>query len=383
MWLTLVRRALPTLEAALDYVAAHPRRDLLREPELVRAERVQRPDASLRQAVRQGRGAGPLHRLRSGLPVRARLTERRARVTLDTPEHRWLRARIAAARRTLAALHAAEAHRPRSARRARVLADLSDAEARLARLLRLAPLAAASPGPPPVPTPRLLTAPGYAEAHAACQSLTLGLRLADGPVPHATDDLWTLYEMWAYLTVVRAVARVLACPVSPHDFFRAEHRGIRFLLRRGRRHGVTFERDGQRVTVTYNPRFSARAGLLAQRPDVLLSVEEDRTVRRFVLDAKYRRDDSAGYVRRYGAPGPPESALGDLHRYRDAIVSATGERTVEQAIAVFPYREPEPGAFAASKLWTAVEAIGVGAVPLLPGATGYLDRWLRRVLRLA
>ncbi|MEP0547006.1 MAG: DUF2357 domain-containing protein [Rhodothermales bacterium] len=379
-WLTLVRRALPTLEAALDHIAAHPRRDLLREPTLVRAERVQRPDASLRAAVRQGRGAGPVQALRSGVPVRARLTERLARATLDTSEHRWLRARTAAARRTLAELHADESRGPASARRRRVLADLADTEARLARLLRLAPLAAASPGPPPAPTPRLLTAPGYAEAHAACQSLTLGLRLADGPVPHATNDLWALYEVWAYLTVVRAVARVLDRPISPHDFFRAEHRGIRFLLRRGRRHGVAFEADGRRVTVTYNPRFPARAGLLAQRPDVLLTIERDGTTRRFVLDAKYRRDDSTGYARRHGAPGPPEPALGDLHRYRDAIVSAAGERTVEQAVALFPYREPAPGAFAASKLWTAVEAVGVGAIPLLPGATAYLDRWLRLVL---
>ena len=380
-WLTLVRRALPTLDAALDHIAAHPRRDLLREPTLVRAERVQRPDAALRASVRQRRGAGPLQSLRSGVPVRARLVERRARVTLDTPEHRWLRARIEAARRTLAALHADEARRPRSARRARVLAEMADAEGRLARLLRLAPLAAASPGPPLAPTPRLLTAPGYAEAHVACQSLTLSLRLAAGPVPHATSDLWTLYEMWAYLTVVRAVARVLEQPIPAHAFFRAEHRGIRFLLRRGRRHGIAFERDGQRVTVTYNPRFPARAGLLAQRPDVLLTVERGDSTRRFVLDAKYRRDDSAGYARRHGAPGPPESALGDLHRYRDAIVTAAGERTVEQAVALFPYREPEPGVFAASKLWTAVAAVGVGALPLLPGETSYLERWLWRVLR--
>ncbi len=379
-WLTLVRRSLPALEAALDRVAAHPHRDLLREPVLVRAERVQRPDASLRQAVRQGSGAGPMQVLRSGVPVHARLSERRAHVTLDTAEHRWLRARLDAARRTLADLHASEAHRPRSARRRSLLADLADVESRLARLLRLAPLAAASPGPPPAPTPRLLAASGYAEAHAACQSLALGLRIAGGPVPHATKDLWVLYEMWAYLTLVCTVSRVLDRSVPAHAFFRAEHRGVRFLLRRGRRHGVAFERDGLRVTVVYNPRFSARTGLLAQRPDLLLTVRRGRTVRRFILDAKYRRDDSAGYLRRYGAPGPPEAALGDLHRYRDAIVGKAGERSVEQALALFPYREPEPGAFAASKLWTAVASIGVGAIPLLPGETDYLEHWLRRVL---
>ncbi len=380
-WLTLLRRALPGLEAALGQVAARPHRDLRREVSPVRAECVQRPDASVRRAVRQGRGGGGRHRLPTGLPVRAVLPARRAEVTLDTPEHRWLRARLAAARRTLAALHADEARRPRSARCRRVLAELDDTELRLGRLLRLAPLAAASPGPPPGPTPRLLTAPGYAEAHAACRVLDLSLALAAGPVPHATKDLHLLYELWAYLTLVCAVSEMLGQPVPASAFFRAEHQGVRFLLRRGRRHGVAFERDGRRVRLAYNPRFSARLGLLAQRPDVLLSIETGDRTSHFVLDAKYRRDDSPGYVRRFGAPGPPEDALGDLHRYRDAIIEAGGERAIAEAVALYPFRAGPD--FAGSRLWTATERIGVGAVPLVPGETSWLERWLRRVLGTA
>src|SRR5690606_6594604 len=125
--------------------------------------------------------------------------------------------------------------------------------------------------------------------------LTLGLDLAAGPVLHATKDLHLLYEIWAYLAVVESVARVLGRPVPAHDFFRAEHRGVRLLLRRGRRHGVAFESGGRRVEVAYNPRFPARAGLMAQRPDLLLTVTDNGSSRRFVLDAKYRRDDSAEY----------------------------------------------------------------------------------------
>ncbi len=377
-WLTLLRRTLPALEHALGQVAARPHRDLRREVRPVRTEQVARPDASVRRAVRRGQGMGAVQRLRSGLPVRSVLPSRRARVTLDTPEHRWLRARVTTAHRVLAALHADEAARPPSARRRRVLADLTDAEVRLARLLRLAPLAAASPGPPPAPTPRLLAAPGYADAHAACRMLDLGLALAAGPVPHATKDLPLLYELWAYLTLVRAVAGLLGQPVPPSAFFRAEHRGVRFLLRRGRRHGVAFELPGGRVTLAYNPRFSAAPGLMAQRPDFLMTVESEGQTRRFVLDAKYRRDESPGYLRRYGAPGPPEDALGDLHRYRDAIIEPGPRRTVEQAVALFPAGATD--AFARSRLWTAVERIGVGAIPLVPGETAWLERWLRRVL---
>ncbi len=380
-WLTLLRRTLPDLERALSQIAHRPHRDLHREAVPVRVEQVQRPDPSVRRAIRQGRGGGALHRLRTGVPVRSVVPTRCAHATLDTPEHRWLRARLASAHRALATLHADEVVRPRSARRRRVLDDLADADQRLARLLRLDPLAAASPGPPPAPTQRLLAAPGYAEAHAACRVLDLSLALAAGPVPHATKDLHLLYELWTYLTLARLVADALGQPVPPSAFFRAEHRGIRFLLRRGQQHGVTFEHDGRRVRLAYNPRFSGRAGLMAQRPDILMTVETPGRTRRFVLDAKYRRDERAGYVRRFGVPGPPEDALGDLHRYRDAIVetqAGRSERTIEEAVALFPGVGGE--VFAGSRLWTAIEQIGVGAIPLVPSETAYLERWLRRVL---
>jgi predicted component of viral defense system (DUF524 family) len=259
-----------------------------------------------------------------------------------------------------------------------VLADTEDAGDRLARLLRLGPLAAADAATaPPAPTPRLLAAPGYAEAYDACRALALGLALADGPVPHATKELWLVYEIWCTLTLARAIADVLGQEIPPAAFFRAEHRGIRFLLRRGRRHAVTFEGDGVRVRLAYNPRFGD--GLVPQRPDLLLTVERGGSAQRFVLDAKYRRDDTARYLRRYGTPGPPEDALGDLHRYRDAIVDRQGRRRVAEAVALFPVLDA-PEAFGESRLWASIERIGVGAIPLVPGVTDGLDRWLRRVL---
>jgi hypothetical protein len=377
-WLTLVRRALEPLEAALDRIAAQPHRDLLRTPTPTRAEQVRHPDATVRRAVGRGRGTGGWSRFRSGVPVRAVVPSRQPHATLDTAEHRWLHARLAVARHTLADLQAIEAVRPLTRRRRRVLADLADSEDRLARLLRLDPLAAAETDTaPPAPTSRLLAAPGYAEAYAACRALDLGLALADGPVPHATKDLWLIYEVWCTLTLARAVADVLGQDIPPDAFFRAEHRGIRFLLRRGQRHAITFERNGQRVRLAYNPRFGD--GLVPQQPDLMLTVERDGAVQRFVLDAKYRRDDSTGYVRRYGTYGPPEDALGDRHRYRDAIGDRQGRPRVEEAIAQFPHKV-KPEAFTESRLWTSIERIGVGAIPLVPGATDLLDRWLRRVL---
>lgn len=377
-WLTLMHHVLPDLEAALRYISARPLRDLAHSIRLRRTEQVRHPDATVRRAVLRGDGSGERLLLQSGRITRSVLPEHRASETLSTSEHRWIRQQLRSAQTTLAILQRDEARLPHSARRRQVLADIAGVERRLARLLQARPLEDASEGAlVALPSQRLVTAPGYAEAYRALQQLTLSLTLAEGAVPHATRDLHHLYEMWCYLAVLRETAALVGQPIQARGFFRVEHRGVRLMLRHGHRHGVSFDTGARRVSVTYNPRFPARRGLLAQRPDILLTVEGS-TTRHFVLDAKYRRDDSAGHRRRFGAPGPSEDALGDLHRYRDAIRDRRGERIVEQAVALYPYRADD--AYAESKLWSAIGRVGVGAIPLVPGRTEYLTRWLEGVL---
>lgn len=379
VWLVQLQAALPALEAALAAVSHRPREALRRAPDFLRAERVTRPDAAVRRAVATGRGAGP--RTDAGLlPLRARLSAQPLRPTRDTPEHRWLRARLEAAAHRLAVVRREEGRLPTSPRRARTLAELDAAALRLRRLRALPPLAEATGPPPPTLPLALQTASGYAEAHAALRRLDGGLVLGEGMREAVPHDLAGLYEVWTYLTLGRLLAARLGRPLPTGAFFAATARGVRLRLRRGRHHALRLSGHGLTVGLAYEPRFPSSPGLLAQKPDFLLTVERPGAPPRlYVLDAKYRRDDTAGYRRRHGAPGPPEDALGDLHRYRDAIVQAGAsgvERPVEAAVALFPYHEPEPGAFARSRLWTSVARIGVGAVPLLPGETGYLERWL-------
>ncbi|HLT47889.1 MAG TPA: DUF2357 domain-containing protein [Rubricoccaceae bacterium] len=379
VWLVHLRAALPALEAALAAVARHPREALRRAPGFARTERVTRPDAAVLRAVMRGGSA------RAGWPpVPERLSVQALRRSLDTPEHRWLRTRLEAAAHRLALARREEARLPASARRARVRAELDDAALRLRRLLALPPLAEASGTLPPTLPLALHAVPGYAEARAALRRLDTGLALAEGGHEAVPRDLAGLYEVWSYLAVARTLAEVLGQPLPTGPFFGVTAEGVRLRLRRGRRHALRLRAPGVTVRLAYEPRFPVAPGLLAQRPDFLLTVERPGTPPRlYVLDAKYRRDDSAAYRRRHGAPGPPEDALGDLHRYRDAIVRAGPagvERPVETAVALFPYREPEPGAFGRSRLWASIAEIGVGAIPLLPGAAGYLARWLEGVI---
>ena len=379
-WMLLLRHVVDDLEQALAYVARQPQWGTRRTVEEHRADRIRRPDAALRRVVQRGRGRGAW-RVVAGLPVRERLPAARGQYTLDTPEHRWLAARLALIRARLADLHAEEARRPISLRRRRVLDELEDMQRRFARLARLSVIEEAEGAPPEEPSLRLLTAPGYREAYRACLCLNQGLSLDGGPHRLGLKELHLLYEYWCFLTLARLAAEIAGRRDSLRSLIAVEQSGLRLRLRKGRVQTITFPlASGRRLDVTYNPRFGGRGYLVPQQPDLLLTLHRaDGTVARYVLDAKYRLDASPSYRRRYGLPGPPTDALNDLHRYRDAIRDRRS-RPVVQAVALYPYREEEPGLFEKSRHGRMIDEIGVGAIPLLPGETGHLEAWLRGVL---
>jgi hypothetical protein len=202
------------------------------------------------------------------------------------------------------------------------------------------------------------------------------LRLAEGPVGVYVQDLGVLYETWAVLETVGAFARAVGAD-APARPFGARSVGADVLLGRGPRHAVRLLGPGAEAEVVRAPRFSGPPALLVQIPDLLVTVRvPGRPERRVVLDAKYRLDEATS---RRTVPAPPGDALGALHRYRDAIVGPEGQRgVVDVAAALYPARAGAD--FETSRLWTSLGEIGVGAIPFLPGETGWLDRFARRVV---
>ena len=371
-WLLLLRRAADELEAALARIAREPRHALRREGEAVRAERVRRPDASLRRAVLRGAGSGGSVALGGGGAVRERVDERRPRPTADTPEHRWLAAQLRAARRGVERLLAAERKRPPSPRGGRALAEMEELAGRVARLERSGPLASVE-GEPPASFASLLLlhAPGYREAHRACLLLLRGVTLGVGPADLALRDLHLLYEQWCWLALARALAAVTGSPLPARALLAEGADGLCVRLRHGWEGALVFPlANGGTATLVPQPRFGGDALLVPQRPDALLEVRRPgRAPVRAVLDAKYRVDSSPAYAARFGAAGPPEDALNTLHRYRDALGA-------HAAVALFPGRAE---GFGATRLHAAVGTLGVGALPFLPGETAWVEAWLREM----
>jgi uncharacterized protein len=404
-WLALLRNLLDELEKALRHVAARPTRGLVRRARIVRAEQLRRSDHALRKAVLRDRGRGPRRRLSSGVPVRSQLPERRAHPTLDTPEHRWLALQVTRTRRRLASLLREEVERLRTGRFQPTKADrqavreLQWIESRLTTLEQLEPLAAATKPPPSgFASLQLQGAPGYREAYRALTILQQGLRIGGGPVEVSLKDLHVLYEYWCFLEVVTLVAEILDHPIPVRSLVEVRSDGLRLQLEQGRSQTVPFTLPGGRaLEVAYNPRFDHAEALLPQRPDIALTFRDPSwpTVR-LVLDAKYRLEDDAEFVARFGAPGPPADAVNVIHRYRDAILEAEGRgenegpgggerpgrpsRTVVEGAALFPLDREAAEGFHQSRFWESLDRLGVGALPFLPGSRGLVEEWIRGVL---
>ena len=360
VWLAALEQALGPLAHALREIERRPEVGLVRGVEAVSTGRIRRPSSETRRlAARLGLSA-------------ATLPARPARATLDTPAHRWLSGRLADLDRQLRALARDEAQRRPSARRRAVVEGLDQLTEHVSSLRRL-PVLAASAGRAPVTPPLVLRRrPAYAAAFNSLRKLERGMDLRAGSLDVATQDLAVVFETWCALAVVEAVAEALGVDV-PARPFGIQTVGTDVRLGRGQKHAVRMQARGIRVEIAYNPRFPAPPALLPQRPDLVLTLHEAGQTRRVVLDAKYRRDDSAGYRRRHGASGPPEDALGTLHRYRDAIPGV-----VEVAAALFPGTD-DP-AFRTSRLWTSLGTLGVGAIPVRPGGTAALADFIDAAL---
>ena len=378
VWLAALAASVGALEGAAAEIDRRPALDTDRPARAVRADRVRRPSAETRAAARRAANRRAANR-RGG--VADVLPGRPARLTADTAAHRWLAGRLDRLLAQLDALAAGEGRRRPTARRDAVRHEVDGLRERVRRVRALSvwggpPTGGGGAGrrPPAVPPLALRRRPAYAAAYDALRALDRGLDLEVGGLDVATQDLGVLYETWAGLAVLRAVADALGAGAPPAPF-RVDAEGADVRVRPGQR--VVVEGASASVEVVHTPRFPAPPALLVQRPDLWLVVRRPgRAPVRVVLDAKYRRDDSAGYRRRHGAAGPPEDALGTLHRYRDAIIDPVGAGpggaggAVDLAAALFP--GDDGPAFRASRLWTSLDALGVGAVPLRPGHEGAL-----------
>ncbi len=191
-------------------------------------------------------------------------------------------------------------------------------------------------------------------------------------------DISLLYEYWCYLTIVRLVVEESGgeLKVSPT----ASANPVDILLSSGKEHAAQIAlSNGRTVKILYERQYQGLP-TITQQPDHVVELQGMESL--VVFDAKYRFELDDRSLKHYGggSPIPPIDTINGMHQYHDAIVTRKSphRRLVDRAIVLFPLPREHINAWRYHRFYQSIDAVGVGALPLLPGGS---EQYLRDQIR--
>lgn len=229
----------------------------------------------------------------------------------------------------------------------------------------------------------LQKATGYSQVYRTWNLLRRAYSLNDGLYRLRTKDIATLYEIWCFIEVSHIVKTQLHLDDEDVEHRnRMEMNGIfSWELGKGEHSRILFRKDGVELAeLVYNPKNADKEkdnvgmkGLVVptvpQKPDIVLQLTKNDLQQgmkmTYLFDAKYRID---GKDR--GVDVPPEDAINQMHRYRDAIYykdydANALKKEVIGGYILFP-GDGEPNDVAVSKFYKTIKEVNIGAFPLRP-----------------
>ncbi|WP_042372000.1 DUF2357 domain-containing protein [Bacteroides neonati] len=233
----------------------------------------------------------------------------------------------------------------------------------------------------------LQKATGYSRVYRTWSLLQRSYSLNDGIYRLQTKDIATLYEIWCFIEVSHIVKEKLNLSNENVDHRnRMEMNGLfTWNLGTGEHSRILFKKDGiELAELIYNPKSSERENrsvgikdlvvpTVPQKPDIVLQLTKSDLQKgmkmTYLFDAKYRIDGKD----KNGVDVPPEDAINQMHRYRDAIYykdcqSNTLKKEVIGGYILFP-GDGEPTDIAVSKFRKTIDEVNIGAFPLRPKDT--------------
>ena len=233
----------------------------------------------------------------------------------------------------------------------------------------------------------LQKATGYSQVYRTWNLLQRSYSLNDGIYRLQTKDIATLYEIWCFIEVSHIVKEKLHLSNEDIDHRnRMEMNGLfTWDLGKGEHSHILFKKDNVELAeLIYNPKNSERENnsvgitdlvvpTVPQKPDIVLQLTkndlQEGMKMTYLFDAKYRIDGKD----KNGVDVPPEDAINQMHRYRDAIYykdcqSNALKKEVIGGYILFP-GDGEPTDVAISKFRKTIDEVNIGAFPLRPKDT--------------
>lgn len=229
----------------------------------------------------------------------------------------------------------------------------------------------------------LQKATGYNQVYRTWNLLRRAYSLNDGLYRLQTKDIATLYEIWCFIEVSHIVKAQLHLDDEDVEHRnRMEMNGIfSWELGKGEHSRILFRKDGVELAeLVYNPKNADKeddnVGIkdlvvptVPQKPDIVLQLTKNDLQQgmkmAYLFDAKYRIDGKDK-----GVDVPPEDAINQMHRYRDAIYykdydANALKKEVIGGYILFP-GDGETNDVAVSKFYKTIKEVNIGAFPLRP-----------------
>lgn len=229
----------------------------------------------------------------------------------------------------------------------------------------------------------LQRATGYSQVYTTWNLLRRAYSLNDGVYRLQSKDIATLYEIWCFIEVSHIVREQLGISKEDVDHRnRMEMNGVfTWELGKGEHSRILFRKDGVELAeLVYNPKHSDKddeyismpnmyVPTVPQKPDIVLQLTKDDMQKgmkmTYLFDAKYRIDGNVN-----GVDTPPNDAINQMHRYRDAIYykNYDGSQLKKEVIGgyiLFP-GDGAPLNVAKARFQKSIEEVNIGAFPLRP-----------------
>ena len=231
----------------------------------------------------------------------------------------------------------------------------------------------------------LQRASGYSQIYRTWNLLRRAYSLNDGMYRLQSKDIATLYEIWCFIEVSHIVKEQLGIDVDVDHRNRMEMNGVfTWELGKGEHSRILFRKDGVELAeLVYNPKHTEKENdsisiehlvvpTVPQKPDIVLQLTKDDIEKgmkmTYLFDAKYRINDRTDT----GVDTPPDDAINQMHRYRDAIYykdNKDGDGALKKEVIggyiLFP-GNGDPIEVAKAKFQQSLDEVNIGAFPLRP-----------------
>ena len=229
----------------------------------------------------------------------------------------------------------------------------------------------------------LQRAPGHAAVCRYWIMLKCAYRMLDGMHQMETKDIAHLYEVWCFIMLKKMIEEETG--ISPDRIRTVQADGkFVFEFHKGTASRIQFIReDNSLIDLYYNPKFTSEdvasqlpdtvSVTVPQQPDIILRITPNDLHQEYTLtylfDAKYRlKSDKDGCE----PDLPPDDAINQMHRYRDAIFfkdKAQKDEPLKKEVIggyiLFP-GDGKAEEIRKQRYYLSVGEVNIGAFPLTP-----------------